>query len=255
MAGPRAREISLFDRQILARASLDSVRKLSPRVQMANPVMFVVEVGSVLTTLLWLRDAFAPAPDAAPLWFTGSVTLWLWFTVLFANFAESVAEGRGKAQADTLRKMRKETSARRQADDGTRDGGGVVAAQGRRGHRRGRRADPRRRRRDRGRGERRRVRRDRRVGPGDPRERRRSLRGDGRHQGALRSSGRAHHRQPRRVVPRPDDRAGRGRGAPEDAERDRAQHPARRAHDRLPARLRDARPARALRRTSCSRSP
>ena len=118
MPGPRARKISLFDRRILTRASLDSVRKLSPRVQMANPVMFVVEVGSVLTTLLWVRDAVAPSPGAAPLWFTGTVTLWLWFTVLFANFAESVAEGRGKAQADTLRKMRKETSARRQGDDG-----------------------------------------------------------------------------------------------------------------------------------------
>ena len=75
--------------------------------------MFVVEVGSVLTSVLWLRDCFFPDAQHEPLWFTGSLTLWLWFTVLFANFAESVAEGRGKAQADTLRKMRKETIARR----------------------------------------------------------------------------------------------------------------------------------------------
>jgi len=118
MSGPRARAISLFDRQILARAALDSLRKLAPQSMVKNPVMFVVEIGSVLTTALWLRDAIAPAPDAAPLWFTGSVTAWLWFTVLFANFAESIAEGRGKAQADTLRRMRKETNARRRLEDG-----------------------------------------------------------------------------------------------------------------------------------------
>src|SRR5215470_8122170 len=116
MAGPRARRISLFDPEILSRAAVDSLRKLAPHVQLRNPVMFVVEVGSVLTTLIWLRDGLVPRPDSAPLWFTGSVTLWLWFTVLFANYAESVAEGRGKAQADTLRRMRRETSARRQCE-------------------------------------------------------------------------------------------------------------------------------------------
>jgi len=118
MAGPRVREISLFDPQILSRAALDSVRKLAPAAMAKNPVMFVVEVGSVLTTALWIRDMVAPGPDAAPLWFSGAVALWLWFTVLFANFAEAIAEGRGKAQADTLRKMRKETAARRQLDSG-----------------------------------------------------------------------------------------------------------------------------------------
>jgi potassium-transporting ATPase ATP-binding subunit len=118
MAGPRARRISLFDPEILTRAALDSLRKLAPHVQLRNPVMFVVEVGSVLTTLIWLRDWLAPRPESAPLWFTGAVTLWLWFTVVFANYAESVAEGRGKAQADTLRKMRRETSARRQREGG-----------------------------------------------------------------------------------------------------------------------------------------
>ena len=78
-----------------------------------NPVMFVVEVGSVLTTLLWLRDLVAPPAGAAPAWFTGTVSLWLWFTVLFANFAEALAEGRGKAQAAALRGLRKETTARK----------------------------------------------------------------------------------------------------------------------------------------------
>jgi K+-transporting ATPase ATPase B chain len=116
MAGPRARAISLFDRDILLRASLDSLRKLSPRVLASNPVMFVVEVGSVLTTLVWLRDVLAPSPDSLPTWFSGAVAAWLWFTVIFANFAEAVAEGRGKAQADTLRRMRRETTAKRRAN-------------------------------------------------------------------------------------------------------------------------------------------
>jgi|SRR5271166_6433224 len=118
MAGPRAREISLFDRAILTRAAVDSVGKFAPQVLARNPVMFVVEVGSVFTSLLWLRDWLARAPGAPPLWFTGLVTMWLWFTVSFANFAESVAEGRGKAQADTLRKTRQETTALRRRADG-----------------------------------------------------------------------------------------------------------------------------------------
>ncbi len=113
MAESRKKELSLFAPEILQPAILDSLRKLAPRQVMKNPVMFVVEVGSVLTTLIWARDLVAPEPNAAPLWFTGSVSLWLWFTVVFANFAEAVAEGRGKAQAATLRKMRKETTARR----------------------------------------------------------------------------------------------------------------------------------------------
>jgi K+-transporting ATPase ATPase B chain len=113
MARKTTRELSLFDREILGPAASESVRKLSPRHVAKNPVMFVVEVGSLLTTLLWLRDVLVAPPDAAPTWFTLGVSLWLWFTVLFANFAEAVAEGRGKAQANTLRKMRQETTARR----------------------------------------------------------------------------------------------------------------------------------------------
>jgi len=117
MATPKAKSISLFDPVILGPAVKESLRKLAPARVARNPVMFVVEVGSVLTTLLWVRDLFA-AQRSAPLWFTGLTSLWLWFTVIFANFAEAVAEGRGKAQADSLRKMRKETAARRLVDGG-----------------------------------------------------------------------------------------------------------------------------------------
>jgi K+-transporting ATPase ATPase B chain len=115
MQDSRSKQTSLFNGEILRPALVDSLRKLAPRNMMKNPVMFVVEVGSVLTTLLWLRDAIQHPQDAEPLWFTAAVTLWLWFTVVFANLAEAVAEGRGKAQAATLRKMRKETSARKLA--------------------------------------------------------------------------------------------------------------------------------------------
>jgi potassium-transporting ATPase ATP-binding subunit len=81
-----------------------------------NPIMFIVEIGSVLTTLILLRALVAPTPGSQPLWFTTAVSFWLWVTVVFANFAEAVAEGRGKAQAATPRKMRKETTARRLID-------------------------------------------------------------------------------------------------------------------------------------------
>jgi K+-transporting ATPase ATPase B chain len=106
--GRRARP--LFDPPIVKRAVWDSVAKLNPRTMMKNPVMFVVEVGAALTTVLVIRDWRAAAPD---LGFTFQITLWLWFTVLFANFAEAMAEGRGKAQADTLRKTKTETVAHR----------------------------------------------------------------------------------------------------------------------------------------------
>src|SRR5262245_35199898 len=109
----KAKELSLFDPEIIGPAAIASVRKLVPQHVAKNPVMFVVEVGSVVTTLIRLRDLVAPAPGAAPAWFTFGVSAWLWFTVIFANFAEAVAEGRGQAQAATLRKMRKETVARR----------------------------------------------------------------------------------------------------------------------------------------------
>ena len=100
--------------KIVRRALLDALVKLNPRKMMGNPVMFVVEVGSVITTVLLIRDW-----GRANFGFNLQITLWLWFTVLFANFAEAMAEGRGKAQADTLRKAKSETIANRLLDDGT----------------------------------------------------------------------------------------------------------------------------------------
>src|SRR5205807_3514129 len=86
---------------------------LDPRHQARNPVMFVVEVCSLLTTALWVQSLIGKG-EAAP-WFIFSISAWLWFTVLFANFAEAMAEGRGKAQADTLRKARKDIQAKKLA--------------------------------------------------------------------------------------------------------------------------------------------
>ena len=114
-----ARESKLVEPQILRRAIVDSFIKLNPRTLMRNPVMFVVGVGSVLTTILFFKD-FGSSSTSENV-FVGLVALFLWFTVLFANFAEAVAEGRGKAQADTLRKTRSETLARRRRSDGTID--------------------------------------------------------------------------------------------------------------------------------------
>ncbi len=102
---------SLFDRDIVRRALVDSVLKLDPRRQVRNPVMFTVYVGSVLTTVLFVQS-FASSGEESP-WFILGVAIWLWFTVLFANFAEAMAEGRGKAQADSLRRARQEVSAKK----------------------------------------------------------------------------------------------------------------------------------------------
>jgi K+-transporting ATPase ATPase B chain len=103
---PKAR--SLFDREILGRAVVDSFKKLDPRWQFRNPVMFVCEVGALVTLLFFVRDLISHGPAG----FDFAISIWLWFTVLFANFAEAVAEGRGKAQADALRKTRTETLAK-----------------------------------------------------------------------------------------------------------------------------------------------
>ena len=97
---------------------VDSFVKLNPRRMMKNPVMFVVEVGSVLTMLQFVRGVIAPIPGITHIAFELQITLWLWFTVLFANFAEAMAEGRGKAQADNLRKSKTETIAHRLLPDG-----------------------------------------------------------------------------------------------------------------------------------------
>src|SRR5215468_3186725 len=110
----RAKARPLFDPPIVQRAIIESVLKLNPRHQVKNPVMFCVEVGSVLTTALWLQAAFTGNGEA-PASFIFAVSAWLWFTVLFANFAEAMAEGRGKAQADALRKTRRDVMAKKLA--------------------------------------------------------------------------------------------------------------------------------------------
>src|SRR5262249_34331230 len=107
---------SIWDPTITRPALGSAVRKLDPRTMMRNPVMFVVEVGCVLTTIQLVRDAIT---GQGHLLFELQITLWLWLTVLFANFAEAMAEGRGKAQADTLRKARTETVANRLREDGS----------------------------------------------------------------------------------------------------------------------------------------
>jgi K+-transporting ATPase ATPase B chain len=104
---------AIWNAQIVKRAIIDSFVKLSPRKIMKNPVMFVVEVGSVLTTLQLIAGLFRPVLGVTNTMFELQITLWLWFTVLFANFAEAMAEGRGKAQADNLRKSKTETVAHR----------------------------------------------------------------------------------------------------------------------------------------------
>jgi K+-transporting ATPase ATPase B chain len=104
----KTKKISMWDPAITRQAVVDALRKLDPRIQIKNPVMFIVEIGSVITTGIWLQELLSGVGN--PL-FTGQVALWLWFTVLFANFAEAMAEGRGKAQAATLRKTKAETTA------------------------------------------------------------------------------------------------------------------------------------------------
>ncbi len=121
---------SLFDRAIVLRAVVDSLVKLDPRHQLHNPVMFVVEIGAAIATVGWLIQVFGGPPLGGgdePAWFAFSIGAWLWLTVVFANFAEALAEGRGKAQADALRSMRTETVAR------LRDGGEKAASELRRG--------------------------------------------------------------------------------------------------------------------------
>ncbi|MBC7806002.1 MAG: potassium-transporting ATPase subunit KdpB, partial [Akkermansiaceae bacterium] len=109
---PKNAPQSIFAGGIWKRAIGESFLKLDPRTVAKNPVMFVVEVGSVLTTFYWIRELVSDVPNENPL-FTGQVAIWLWFTVLFANFAEAMAEGRGKAQADSLRKTKSDAQARK----------------------------------------------------------------------------------------------------------------------------------------------
>jgi potassium-transporting ATPase ATP-binding subunit len=114
MANTRKR--SLWDTKIVRRALVDALVKLNPRTMMKNPVMFVVEIGSLITTIYLFRNIAAHHDSIR---FDLQITLWLWFTVLFANFAEAMAEGRGKAQADALRRAKSETTAVRLRIDGT----------------------------------------------------------------------------------------------------------------------------------------
>jgi K+-transporting ATPase ATPase B chain len=109
----------MFDRSLLGPAISDSFRKLDPRLQWRNPVMFVVFIGSLLTTVLWVQALVAKGE--APTWFIGNVAAWLWFTVLFANFAEALAEGRSKAQAASLRGLKQTVFAKKLSDTEDRE--------------------------------------------------------------------------------------------------------------------------------------
>jgi K+-transporting ATPase ATPase B chain len=116
-----------FSLAALVEAVPGAVRKLDPRSMWRNPVMFIVEVGAVLTTLIAIAEPFVGGPESSggseiPLTFTWGIAVWLWLTVIFANLAESVAEGRGKAQADSLRQTRTSTTAHQVTDyDATAD--------------------------------------------------------------------------------------------------------------------------------------
>ncbi len=118
---------SLFEPRIMRRAMWDSVKKLNPVHQIKNPVMFVVEVGSVLTTALFFHAVITGRGEASP-GFILQISIWLWVTVLFANFAESMAEGRGKAQADALRKTRQDVMAKRLAKPQRDSGAEMVSS-------------------------------------------------------------------------------------------------------------------------------
>ena len=109
-SGVHERQFGMWSSALVGPALLDSLRKLSPAAQMKNPVMFVVYAGSILTTILWIMALRGQAE--APAGFILAITVWLWFTVLFANFAEALAEGRGKQQAATLRGLRTTIDAR-----------------------------------------------------------------------------------------------------------------------------------------------
>ena len=109
---------SSFNKEILMGAILDSFKKLHPRTQWRNPVMFIVYIGAMLTTWFMARDI--AVGNTHSVFFTLQIALWLWFTVLFANFAEAVAEGRGKAQANALRNARSQTKAKKIVGDGTK---------------------------------------------------------------------------------------------------------------------------------------
>ena len=211
----------MFDPTIMRRAVGDSFVKLNPRHLMRNPVMFVVEVGSVLTTVLFFTNLSSASTDENV--FAALVAAFLWFTVLVRELRRGrrrrAWEGAGgHAPQDAFRDDGEPPHGRRDA----RAGAGHPTRSRRRGRGRGRRGDPERRRRRRGHREHRRVGDHGRVGAGDPGGGRRPLRGDRRDPGAVGPDRRAHHGPARRDLHRSDDRARRGVGTSEDAERDRA---------------------------------
>ena len=122
---------SIFSRDIVVSSIRASFPKLDPRLQVRNPVMFIVEIGSVITTGIFVKQLVQG--DTSGLWFVGTIAVWLWLTVLFANFAEAIAESRGKAQASALRATRTTTLARRRRPDGgIEEVAGARSAEGRR---------------------------------------------------------------------------------------------------------------------------
>ena len=136
MGGTRSSTASIWDRALIRRALVDALWKLNPFTMARNPVMFVVESGAVLVSGRFAIDVVTGRGD---LLFEGQIVVWLWLTVLFANFAEAMAEGRGKAQADSLRRAKTDTLANRVVyGDGGRTGAGDAAAAWRRRPRVGR---------------------------------------------------------------------------------------------------------------------
>src|SRR5689334_10887015 len=121
---PTVKARPLFDPPIVRRAIVDSFLKLDPRTLWRNPVMFVVEVVSVIVTVRLISDA----TSSGPVLFDSLIAFWLWFTVIFANFAEAMAEGRGKAQADALRKARKDVSAKKLSNSQYRAKYNIISA-------------------------------------------------------------------------------------------------------------------------------
>ena len=247
-AAPASGARSLFDGAIVAARRVDSFVKLDPRTLAKNPVMFVVEVGAVLTTVLFFRDLGSLDAErervrrprrrrssGSPCCSPTSPRRWprAGARRRRRRCARPAARPSARVAAPTA-------SSRRSPSSQLHDRRPV--------RRQRRRGDPRRRRRRRGHRHRRRVGHHRRVGARHPRVRRRPLGRHRRHPGAVRRDRRAHHGQAGRDVPRPHDRPRRGRRPPEDAERDRPVDPARRAHDHLPAGRRDAAAVRHLQR-------
>ena len=239
---PKRVAAGLLDPRMLLTSLPDALRKLDPRVMMRNPVMFVVEVGAVLSTVFAVTDSERLRLGGRGL----------------ALADRGVRQPRRGGGRGPRQGAGRHAAAGQDRDDRTpdrRNGGPGDAAEGRRpGRGRGRRGHPRRRRRRRGRGQRRRVGDHRRVGPGHPGVRRRPELGHRRHQGALRPDRRRDHRQAGRELHRPDDRPRRGRQPAEDAQRDRAQHPAREPDHRLPGGHRDPAAVRGLLRRRAVRS-